>query len=1541
MKERRMAAMNLNRRSFRGMAVGVAVLVAFATLAGSAVAKSRPLFGEQQGQVAARSSHRRAEIRGRRVKVDVSAVAGVDLPDGAEAIELNLFTDNKFEAVRKHFKRRDKNHFTWVGKVSDDPLSTVVLVGGDGHMRGLVFAHGKHFSIQGADAASQEIVEVDQRAFPKENCDQPPPRGGAAQTAPSLLTYPDALADTGSTIDVLVVYTPAAASAAGGETGMLDLIDLAIATTNDTYENSGITPRLNLVHAEEISYVEKDQTWNTDLSRLSGVGETGHYMDNVHTLRDTYSADVVVLLIDNPTSCGLAYISATAPSAFAVVAWDCAVSNYSFGHEIGHLQGARHDLYVDPIKTGYNHGDVDLTLRRRTVMAYNNQCDAYGVYCTRLPYWSNPDAFYPGSSRPMGSQTYENNVRKLNETAYAVANFRPLQLTVQSTYPAAGVQITVSPADKGSASSGTTPVTFAYNMNTSVTLTAQDPNDDGFSFLNWSGCLHPSGTSCTVLMDGSQNETVTANYATSNYLPTLNAIANRTISEDAGVQTVNLSGITYGPDAVSQTLLGVTATSSNPALIPDPAVLYTPSGETGSLSFTPVADASGTATITVTVTDSGPAPYNTFARTFDVTVNAVNDTPTLDAIPNVVLFKNAGEQTIALAGISAGGGESQPLTVTAVSSKTSLLPNPTVVYGNPDPTGSLRFTPATNAYGTATITVTVRAGGGLKPSDIFTRSFVVRVNDPPTLNVIDPVTINEDAGKQTVALKGIYAADLALGRESQSLKVTAVSLNPGLIPNPTVSYSSPNATGSLSFKPVANANGTATITVTVSDGQKGNSTFSRSFVVTVNAVNDPPTLNAISNRTINEDAVPQPVTVALSGIAAGGGETQDLALAAISSNLALIPDPIEVVYASPGTTGSLRFTLAPDAYGTATITVTVRADGGLASNDIFVRRFVVTVRKVNDAPSFVRGLDQVVAENVGAQTVSGWATDISAGPSNESAQTLSILTTNSNPGLFGVQPAVAAKNGNLLFRPAANKFGKAWVTVRLHDSGGTANGGVDTSVAQTFKITVTAVAGLAALSDASLSKGVAQSLNSSFVVVVQTASTAAELQAALDVAGANGQHDTIRLAGGRYALSANAGEHFTYSSTEDKDLVIEGGWTPDFSQRAANIPTALENDVPVTLAGSGGVLEVTAGGSVSLSGIAMRGGQAAGSGGGVHVTAAGSVVVGNCQILNNAAGGDGGGLFLESTGGDVRLYGSTIQGNSGARGGGGLIKALSVSVQSNEISGNTAVAMDGGLQASVISGGSLIVSNNTIYGNQAPAGSSGLSVAATGAGGMSVLDVYNNIVYGNGAAPNFVVAPDSDCVLNYLDLNIVNNDIACYEMCPEYLLDGSNSSVDFSGRGAGTFRLVTTDTALIDQGSPYTVPSEDIEGDAIPLAGQAGAGAVPDIGADEYNPQNIAGPASVSVSASGNITAANDSVTITAALDAPAKRDLVLFLSSGDAGVVSLTTPYISILRGSSSAQTVVQAANGATNGVSTITATDPSGRIAQGSVNVSVDIVK
>jgi hypothetical protein len=217
------------------------------------------------------------------------------------------------------------------------------------------------------------------------------------------------------------------------------------------------------------------------------------------------------------------------------------------------------------------------------------------------------------------------------------------------------------------------------------------------------------------------------------------------------------------------------------------------------------------------------------------------------------------------------------------------------------------------------------------------------VNQPPTLNPIGSVTVNENAGLQTVNLSGISSGAI---NEAQILTVTASSSNPGLIPTPAVTYTSPNAAGSLRFTPVANGFGSAVITVKVNDGGVSNNIVTRTFTVTVNAVNQAPTLNALGSVTVNENAALQAVN--LSGISSGAtNEVQTLTVTASSSNSGLIPTPA-VSYTSPATTGSLTFTPSANGFGSAVITVRVN-DGG-TSNNIVTQIFTVTVNNTAQAP---------------------------------------------------------------------------------------------------------------------------------------------------------------------------------------------------------------------------------------------------------------------------------------------------------------------------------------------------------------------------------------------------------------------------------------------------------------------------------------------------------------------------------------------------------------------------------------------------------------
>jgi hypothetical protein len=613
-------------------------------------------------------------------------------------------------------------------------------------------------------------------------------------------------------------------------------------------------------------------------------------------------------------------------------------------------------------------------------------------------------------------------------------------------------QQTVSLANitSGSASESQTLTVTASSSNTGLipnpAVNYTSPNSTGTLTFTPVANANGSATITVTVNDGqAQNNTVTRTFtvtvAAVNDPPTLNALANLSIAEDSGLQTVSLAGIGSGAANESQTLT-VTASSSNTGLIPNPAVNYTSPNATGTLTFTPVANASGSATITVTVND-GQAANNTVSRTFNVTVSSINDPPTLNAIGNVTLNEDAGLQTVNLAGISSGS-EVQTLVVTASSSNTGLIPTPTVNYTSPNATGTLTFTPVANANGPATITVTVNDGGAI--NNTVTRTFTVTVtavNDAPTLDPVANVTVNEDAGAQTVNLTGIGSG---AANESQTLTVTASSSNTGLVPNPTVAYTSPNATGTLTFTPVANANGSATITVTVNDGQAANNTVSRTFTVTVAAVNDPPTLNAIANLSIAEDSGLQ--TVSLAGIGSGAAnESQTLTVTASSSNTGLIPNPT-VNYTSPNATGTLTFTPVANAAGTATITVTV--NDGQAQNNTVSRTFNVAVSVVNNPPTLTPISNVTINEDAGFQTVN--LTGISSGGEN---QTLVVTASSSNPGLIPnptVNYTSPNATGTLTFTPVADANGSANVTVTVNDGGPVSN-----TVTRIFAVTVTAV----------------------------------------------------------------------------------------------------------------------------------------------------------------------------------------------------------------------------------------------------------------------------------------------------------------------------------------------------------------------------------------------------------------------------------------------------------------------------------------------------
>jgi len=247
---------------------------------------------------------------------------------------------------------------------------------------------------------------------------------------------------------------------------------------------------------------------------------------------------------------------------------------------------------------------------------------------------------------------------------------------------------------------------------------------------------------------------------------------------------------------------------------------------------------------------------------------------------------------------------------------------------------------------------------------------------------------------------------------------------------------------------------------------------SQTFTITVTAVNNAPSFTKGADETVLEDAGAQTVNGWATGISAGpADEAAQVLTFNVTGNT---NGALFAAGPSIDSTGNLTYTTAADAFGTADITIQLMDDGGVANGGADTsapQTFTINVTGVNDMPSFVKGSDQVVQHDAGAQTVNSWATGISVGPANESGQTPSFnITGNTIPGLFAAQPAVSS-NGTLTYTPQLNASGTATITLNVMDDGGTANGGIDTSATQMFDITVNTVVAPTANNDTFASLG--------------------------------------------------------------------------------------------------------------------------------------------------------------------------------------------------------------------------------------------------------------------------------------------------------------------------------------------------------------------------------------------------------------------------------------------------------------------------------------
>jgi peptidyl-Asp metalloendopeptidase len=370
---------------------------------------------------------RLATIRGRASSAEVhlariASAPGQLLRQGS-TLRIGVAPGVNVVAVGDRVQQRGPNDISWGGAVQGTHGSVQAVLGEDG-LTATVTVGFTSYSIEPLGNGLHAVTKIDQAGFPSEHTPDNPT--GVLDPAPPADFLSAAKAPSGgtigtqalSTINVLVVYTAAAAAATSN---ISNLIQLAVDETNVSYVNSGININMIRVATAQVTYNESGRSFSQHVSALRST--TDGIMDNVHTLRNTYAADMVLLVVNDSEACGIASsIGSTATTAFAVAHYSCITGYYSFGHELGHLQGARHDRFVDASTSpyAYGHGFIPSTKNWRTVMAYGNNCSN----CTRIQWWSNPLKTYPATGQVMGTTQYEDNARVLNLTAASVAAYR-------------------------------------------------------------------------------------------------------------------------------------------------------------------------------------------------------------------------------------------------------------------------------------------------------------------------------------------------------------------------------------------------------------------------------------------------------------------------------------------------------------------------------------------------------------------------------------------------------------------------------------------------------------------------------------------------------------------------------------------------------------------------------------------------------------------------------------------------------------------------------------------------------------------------------------------------------------------------------------------------------------------------------------------------------------------------------------------------------------------------------------------------------------
>ena len=514
-------------------------------------------------------------------------------------------------------------------------------------------------------------------------------------------------------------------------------------------------------------------------------------------------------------------------------------------------------------------------------------------------------------------------------------------------------------------------------------------------------------------------------------------LTDQAIDEDGSVQfTFNVGDATTAFDSI-------VAASNNTTLLPNLAanVNLTGTDSTRTLTLTPVADLSGTAQVTVTATKTVGGVAQTSSTQFTLTVNAVNDPPTLNPISNpAAIAEDASQQTVNLSGISAGGGEAQTLTVTATSTNTALIPNPIVTYTSANATGSLAYTPVANKSGSAIINVTV-SDGVLTATQTFT-VVVNSVADTPSVNNVHAL---EDSPSDVIHI----TKNPGDGPDVTHYKIT--NITGGTLARFAVGQPAVNAgdfltvaqgSAGLLFYPSANSNVTGHFTVQASIGatDAGLGGALVTSDITIDPVPDPPSITPTTTPEDTQSTTGLVITRnAVDGPEVTHFQILDIFHGAVFQHDGTTPIPSGTVITAAQGAAGLRFTPDPNFSGTADFLVIGVFDAaGTYNGSPGINAGIVTVTPVADTPSITGATTVVNAQTTAGLVVSRNAVD--------GVEVTHVQVTGITGGsLFKNDGVTAIGNGSFItiaegaaglrFTPAPNSATTGHVTIQASTSG--------------------------------------------------------------------------------------------------------------------------------------------------------------------------------------------------------------------------------------------------------------------------------------------------------------------------------------------------------------------------------------------------------------------------------------------------------------------------------------------------------------------------